>query len=241
MNSSSCHDESILVISDLPRHIDELAVTDILAYYGAIRSLNLEPGAHYGGKSYVVEFYNVQDAKLALLELESTQPLGPDVLVEIGSRRAVDRKRGRELLNVINKWRHGSRFRKSTQAVANGDLNKVLRSSSFESHGLSEKKFRSATSFRAEYSELPIQANQDNHIALRHDNDENTNAGVPQQSTQLVLGPDGRYSYVLVNHAAFPLRHPSHPHPILTHSLELEFSHIKLLHHNKFSKDRMVI
>merc|ERR1712137_1336956 len=37
-----------------------------------------------------------------------------------------------------------------------------------------------------------------------------------QQTTQLVIGPDGRYSYVLVNHSAYPqgqIPHPAQPPP----------------------------
>jgi len=209
LNSSSSHDDSIIVISDLPRHIDELALAEILGSYGSIRSLKEEAGAHYGGKSYVVEFHNVQDAKLALLELESTQPLGPDVMVEVGSRRAVDRKRGREFLSVISRWRHGTRRLQPFQAVLESDLS----NGNFNSNDVNEisemrRRTDSPSSLRREGSNSPVlQTN-----SASRGNIDNSSASLPQQSTQqstqLVLGPDGRYSYVVVDHSAFPLHNP---------------------------------
>eukprot|EP00547_Thalassionema_nitzschioides_P017591 CAMPEP_0194246802 /NCGR_PEP_ID=MMETSP0158-20130606/15609_1 /TAXON_ID=33649 /ORGANISM="Thalassionema nitzschioides, Strain L26-B" /LENGTH=872 /DNA_ID=CAMNT_0038982795 /DNA_START=81 /DNA_END=2699 /DNA_ORIENTATION=- len=212
LNSSSSHDDSVIVISDLPRHIGELDLAEILGSYGSIRSLKEEKGAHYGGKSYVVEFHNVQDAKLALLELESTQPLGPDVMVEVGSRRAVDRKRGREFLSVISRWRHGNRHLQPFQAVVENDLN----NGAFNSNDPHEVEMRrrngNPTSFRRDGSNSPLLPTKDQYSPSRNNSDNNSSTSLPQQpsqqSTQLVLGPDGRYSYVVVDHSALPLHPP---------------------------------
>ena len=42
------------------------------------------------------------------MELESTQPWGENVVVEEGSRSPAKRKRGRELLGLIGRWRQGN-------------------------------------------------------------------------------------------------------------------------------------
>ncbi len=102
LNSSGQFDESQILISELPPEVDENLLNIMLSSYGAIRSV-----FSHGPNSFCVEFQNVQDAKQALLELESSQPWGPDVSVEMGVRNPVERKRGRELLSMIGRWRHG--------------------------------------------------------------------------------------------------------------------------------------
>jgi len=102
LNSSGQFDESQILISELPPEVDENMLNIMLSSYGAIRSV-----FSHGSNSFCVEFQNVQDAKQALLELESSQPWGPDVSVEMGMRNPVERKRGRELLSMIGRWRHG--------------------------------------------------------------------------------------------------------------------------------------
>ena len=42
------------------------------------------------------------------MELESTQPWGENVVVEEGLRSPAKRKRGRELLGLIGRWRQGN-------------------------------------------------------------------------------------------------------------------------------------
>jgi hypothetical protein len=105
LNSSSQNDESMVVINDLPNQVGVDNLGRLLSSFGAIRSLkNL--GGDYGGSSYVVEFHDVQDAKQVVLELESSQPWGPDVSVEVGGRNPSDRKKGRELLALLGRWRN---------------------------------------------------------------------------------------------------------------------------------------
>ncbi|KAL3928211.1 MAG: hypothetical protein SGBAC_012747, partial [Bacillariaceae sp.] len=106
LNSSSQFDDSLVVLNDVPMDMNIESLAQMLSSYGAVRSLR-SLGGNYGGTSFVAEYHDVQDAKQAVLELESTQPWGPNVSVEVGARNPSDRKRGRELLALIGRWRHG--------------------------------------------------------------------------------------------------------------------------------------
>mmetsp|Transcript_5328 Transcript_5328/g.15636 ORF Transcript_5328/g.15636 Transcript_5328/m.15636 type:complete len:1133 (-) Transcript_5328:124-3522(-) len=104
LNSSSQFDESLVVLTDIPSDIEINRLLHMLSSYGKVRSLKSH-GGMYGSSSYVVEYHDVQDSKRAVLELESSQPWGPNVMVEYGPRNPSDRKRGRELLALIGRWR----------------------------------------------------------------------------------------------------------------------------------------
>ena len=220
LNSSSTHDESVIVLSDLPHNVGEHDLMSMLSSYGSVRSLQLQAGAHYGGKSYMVEFHNVQDAKLALLELDSSQPWGQNVMVEVGTRRAVDRRRGRELLGVIGKWRHGTR---QVNQPSNHQTNGHNFASSVHTGqagyggppgvALRQNPQSRRSSDRSDSPSLATQAPYSTNV--RSESDGTASSTMPQQTTQLVLGPDGRYSYVIVNQAAFHHRQapqPTHHH-----------------------------
>ena len=166
LNSSSQFDESLVVLSDIPRGMDIESLAAMLSSYGAVRSLK-SLGSNYGGASYVVEYHDVQDAKQAILELEGTQPWGPNVLVEAGGRNPADRKRGRELLALIGRWRHGGGQRRGPQPGRD-----------------------------------PYPQGGSRQI---YGQDARYDSGRPgQQQQQLVLGPDGRYTYVVPNQPNYP-------------------------------------
>lgn len=170
LNSSSQNDDSLVVLMDVPPEIRVETLAAMLSSYGAVRSLK-GMGGNYGGNSFVVEYHDVQDAKQAALELESTQPIGPNVSVEVGARNPSDRKRGRELLALVGRWRHGAadgrRQNSPTPPHGNGR---------FGGHGAQP---RGSDIQRYDMSGAQHPARE--------------------PATQLVLGPDGRYSYVVVN------------------------------------------
>jgi RNA recognition motif 2 len=168
LNSSSQTDESRLVLSDVPPYVDEHSLVSTLSSYGAVRSLKKHAG-YYGGSSYEAEFHNIQDARQALLELPSTHPWGSDVALEVGMRQPIDRKRGRELLAVIGRWRHGPKLSPSATTVRHFEAPSQL------NHG--------AVIYRAAESSTSS----------------SPAVAAPTEMTQLVLGPDGRYSYMVVN------------------------------------------
>ena len=207
LNSSSAHDGSILVISEIPPGVSEESLTSMLSSYGSIRSLHRQGESKYGASNYAVEFHNVQDAKQALMELESTQPWGPDVLIEEGSRSPAKRKRGRELLGLIGRWRQanpqGSRGTPSISASSSSGMPTVPlgKGSTPVPGGSSDSSSPMVT--------LPdaAPASYAHNVApapLRQDYAETRSARPQQQSAQLVVAPDGSYSYVMVNHAAYP-------------------------------------
>lgn len=171
LNSSTQTDESRLVLSDIPPYVDEHSLLSMLSSYGTVRSLRRQ-GGYYGGSSFEAEFHNTQDAKQALLELSSTQPWGPDVAVEVCMRPPIDRKRGRELLSVIGRWRHGAKARHSPTASTARTFEPPARL------GTGPGYYRGAESSASSSPALAAPADT---------------------TTQLVLGPDGRYSYVIVN------------------------------------------
>eukprot|EP00934_Nitzschia_sp_Nitz4_P008992 Nitzschia sp. Nitz4//scaffold3_size479765//222483//224858//NITZ4_000095-RA/size479765-processed-gene-1.510-mRNA-1//-1//CDS//3329550743//8982//frame0 len=165
LNSSSQLDESLVVLVGVPADMNIEMLAAMLGSYGAVRSLR-SMGGNYGGNSFVVEYHDVQDAKQAALELESTQQFGPSVTVEVGARNPADRQRGRELLALLGRWRHGG------GGNAGG-------------------------------SRQPRQTSPHVHASEGPRYDMGPPAG-RDHGAQLVLGPDGRYSYMVVNHVGYP-------------------------------------
>jgi hypothetical protein len=188
LNSSSQNDESLVVLTDIPMEVNIDSLAAMLSSYGAVRSLK-SLGGKYGGSSFVVEYHDIQDAKQAALELESTQPWGSDVSVEAGARNPSDRKRGRELLALIGRWRHGGSASRQVGArqprTEPGAYGQPARGLGHESP-----------------SEARTQYIPGAH-GVRHDA-RYERAAHPEPPPQLVLGPDGRYSYVVVNHSGYP-------------------------------------
>lgn len=172
LNSSSQNDDSLVMLNDIPMDMNIESLAQMLASYGAVRSLK-SLGGNYGGASFVAEYHDIQDAKQAVLELESTQPWGPNVSVETGGRNPSDRKRGRELLALIGRWRHGA----SPQPP---------------------KRHPGSNAGAPRTSYIP------GSHPPRHDG-RFERAGHPQETTQVVVGPDGKYhSYLVVNHSGYP-------------------------------------
>jgi hypothetical protein len=170
LNSSSQNDESLVVINDLPAQVSVDNLAQMLSSFGAIRSLrNL--GGSYGGSSFVVEYHDVQDAKQVVLELDSTQPWGPDVNIEVGSRNPADRKKGRELLALLARWRG------RVASSGGGQPPRGRPGGGIGPDGI----------YRPHSGDHRVMGRGD----LRYDR------GPPsvQHGSQLVLGPDGRYTY----------------------------------------------
>eukprot|EP00586_Coscinodiscus_wailesii_P021863 CAMPEP_0172492794 /NCGR_PEP_ID=MMETSP1066-20121228/24039_1 /TAXON_ID=671091 /ORGANISM="Coscinodiscus wailesii, Strain CCMP2513" /LENGTH=1262 /DNA_ID=CAMNT_0013262605 /DNA_START=314 /DNA_END=4102 /DNA_ORIENTATION=+ len=117
LNFSAISDESTILLSNLSRDVDEDRLSIIMASYGDVRSVNYQVQTEsYNSNnlddervSYVVEFYDIQDARQALLEIETTQPWGPEVRVGMGMRNPSKRRQGRDILALVGRWRHGER------------------------------------------------------------------------------------------------------------------------------------
>lgn len=184
LNSSSQNDDSLVVLNDVPMNMQGEKLTSMLSSYGAVRSLkNL--GGSYGGSSFLVEYHDLQDAKQAVLELESTQPWGPDVSIETGARNPSDRKRGRELLALLGRWRHGEK---------GGAPNR--------SQGTDHRMYGGSPgqSPREMYKPPSPETPPASYVpGGRHD-------------TRYDPGPDGRYSYMVVHHPGYPPQGGMPPH-----------------------------
>jgi len=231
LSSSSAFDESLILLSDLPANTDEDRLTQIMSSFGSIRSVSRQEGSRYGNgrPSYAVEFYNVQDAKQAILELGSTQPWGPEVLLESGSRSSSDRKKGRELLALLGRWRHGmasipvNRSSNISSDHRIPPLGVVSHASSNQySDGVPVQPHMRPASQNRSRSESPMFSPHDAYTSP-NTHPFNTTDGIegnissnqPQQAHQLVVGPDGRYSYVVMNHSAYAQGHnQQQPHSV---------------------------
>lgn len=172
LNSSSHNDDSLVVLMDVPPEMSIESLAGMLSSYGAVRSLK-SIGGNYGGNSFIVEYHDVQDAKQAVLELEGTQQFGPNVSVEVGARNPSDRKRGRELLALIGRWRHGGGGAPNSRHPPAGAPGRY--GGNTPPRGGEMPRY-----------EVPGQGGHPGR----------------EPQTQLVLGPDGRYSYVVVNNTA---------------------------------------
>ncbi|GAX15413.1 hypothetical protein FisN_8Lh291 [Fistulifera solaris] len=178
LNSSSQNDDSQIVISDLPLEYDEFALRSILSSFGSIRSIGSQ-----GMGSYMVEFNNIQDAKQAQLELDSTQPFGANTFVELSMRSPGIRKRGRELLSLLSRWRQMNTRRQPSrtsdaQSVGSGHSNP-----GDPWRGKANNPF-----FQGSTEVVGMGAA---YGASRTSNPH-------QEATQVVLGPDGRYTPVVM-------------------------------------------
>ena len=69
--------------------------------------------------AYVVELYDIQDARQALIELKTTQPWGPTVRAGTVMRTPSKRRQGRDILALIDRWRHGNTSHASDVAAKN--------------------------------------------------------------------------------------------------------------------------
>jgi RNA recognition motif-containing protein len=229
LNSSSAHDESIIVISDVPPGTSEDSLVSILSSYGSIRSIHRQGESQYDPATFVVEFHNVQDAKQALMELESTQPWGENVVVEEGLRNPAKRKRGRELLGLIGRWRQGNtQGSKVTPPISVSSSGSPVTIGTGPTH-VQRRKSPTPVPVGSSGSSSPMVSAPQETAGLyahtvapgvvRHEYNElspsrrhQQQQQQQQQSSQLLVAPDGSYSYVMVNHAAYPPS-PHHQDP----------------------------
>ena len=202
LNSSSQFDESQISISELPPEINEYILRSILSSYGSIRSvIQRDVGA------YDVEFHSIQDTKQAQLELESSQPFGPNAFVEICMRNSGERKRGRALLAMIGRWRQGLSRQMGGQP------------SHVDSGRRTTEGAPTADPWRGNQPSLMTAPNEALGMGAAYGQGVGQGHRVAshQETTQLVLGPDGRYTPVVVqNHAQIPV-YPQGGAPIEAH------------------------
>lgn len=178
LSSSSQFDESKIVISNLPHSVNEYSLKSTLSSYGALLSVSYKDDG-----SFQAEFLNLQDTKHALLELDSSQPWGQDTLVEVSVRNGMERKRGRELLALIGSWRHGTARVDHPHGGGGADTHQFHRGGG--GGGPQEQ-------------DLDPWGRESSYQPQTHPG---SVAQQQQQQPHYVLGPDGRYTQVVVqNH-----------------------------------------
>lgn len=191
LNSSTQFDESQILVSDVPDEVNEDALVAMLSSYGAIHAVRPQ-----GMGSYLVEFHNIQDAKQALLELDSSQPWGPHTHVEVGLRSPVERRRGRELLSIISRWRQAIGVSGGGGQPAPRPPGRIMQDNT---GGISPRFNNVGSSMQ---QQMPGgNQHQDMYGGYGAGGGAGQtafNGGRPVETTQLILGPDGRYTQVIV-------------------------------------------
>jgi hypothetical protein len=211
LNSSTQFDESQILISDLPDDANESALVSMLSSYGSIHGVRSQ-----GVGSYLVEFHNLQDAKQALLELDSSQPWGPNTAVEVGLRNPVERRRGRELLSILSRWRQSmgtsggsaaaSSAGRPVSRPAPGSTGNSMYPSGFNDTGSAAHQMHGAVPnqrhdmYGSGGGNAFAGGGGGGNAFAGGGGGGNAFAGGGRavETTQLIIGPDGRYTQVIV-------------------------------------------
>lgn len=110
-------EEYRLVVRNLPDQASESEVQSIFARYGPLRSIQktFGSGSDLSGQSvqqnvniaYTIEYYNIQDARLAASELSATSGSiwGPDAIVKFAPLDERKQQLCRQLLSTLSRWR----------------------------------------------------------------------------------------------------------------------------------------
>jgi RNA recognition motif-containing protein len=191
--SSFERDGSTLVISNLPSHATDQEVSDLLAStYGELRSVQSDRSG-----SLIVEFFDIQDAEQAVAEIQTAKPWGGQTSVSSKMRQDYERQKGKELLAIIGSWRQSSKQKNLQQP----------QKTSFQSQAPSESLSGNVFAHGQNVGGSSPEMSQDSkHSGV------NTHSTAPssvspmmmQPTPQVVLGPDGQYSYVMVQHQPYP-------------------------------------
>jgi len=223
LNSSAADNESMLKLSNLPLAVDDKSVNEIIASYGAVRSIHFQAEEVMRGEegaSYTVEFYDIQDANQALLEIQGMSPWGPSVMISHVKRNPQERTRGRDLLSLIGRWRRGD-------ARVSNASGTVLQRSSPNPPPPAPIQTVLQSNVRPPAPQLSTNMTSNTQSV------DNGSKGISNSSqtmseppphampyppaTQLVIGPDGQYSYIMMSHhgytapSPYPQHGPLHP------------------------------
>ncbi len=231
LNSSNATDDSMILLSNLPGNVDEYELSQTLSSFGEVRTIHYQANKFHGDEervdettSYLVEFYDVQDAKQALLELEHVHPWGDAAKIEVGTRSLTKRKLGKDLILLLSGWRQGKGGESPQKSVSVG--NTVSTTHTTPSSPQLGGSFTENTASNQDNHHQPhIRADDTNHqnyiqqtmpplgesSQYQHQSyyqyPNFQNAARNSQQYQLVVGPDGQYSYVLMNHGPQILGH----------------------------------
>ncbi len=194
--ASSEYDESALMFSHVPFGINEEAVTQLMASFGAVQSVDqchVEHEVMTQGNSFLVRFYDIQDANHCMLEMQSTMPWGYTVQIKSRKRLENERKLGQDFLALISRWRMATRPLASSSPSSSNTVPKNIGISNLHPSP-------SPTGFSEENRNASYKSTPPTSL-------ESTSPPLPIYSTpaapQLMVGPDGQYSYVIVQPSAY--------------------------------------
>lgn len=230
LNSSSATDESMLLLSNLPSSVDEQDLNHLMSSFGEIRAINYQANMSADDDdfaTYLVEFYDIQDARQALMELEQTNPWGEDARVNVGSRNPSKRKQGKELIVLMSCWRQGVASKVvATQPppVSRTPSPKPTQQQEYGSAHTSETtKQNNVAQPNVQMQQGAAAVQQQNY----HYHPQHQIELQQQYSTQLVMGPDGQYSYILVpNHPQVAGHHYGYPGQMVIDPHQQQHQHL---------------
>ncbi len=198
LTASSERNDSALLFSNVPYGIDKETFTQMMTSFGAVQSvdqqnLNSEDSSIL---CFGVSFYDVQDASHCILEMQSTMPWGPSVSIKAQMRAENERKRGQDFLSLISNWRLGTRATPVPSMQNNIPKN------------IATESRLSSTSSPSSSSLSPKIPSDENLRQMNNPSTASTESTTPPiafapQAPQLVVGPDGQYSYVIVQPHAY--------------------------------------
>jgi hypothetical protein len=114
--TTSNTEEFRLIVKSVPDTVTEGEIQNICSRYGPLRSIQKTFGsatdlsysdARHISLSYSVEYFNIQDARLAASELSATSSniWGPEALVRFGPLDERKKQLCKQLLGVLSRWR----------------------------------------------------------------------------------------------------------------------------------------
>jgi len=195
LTASSEHDDSTLVISNLPSSISDKDISELVtSAYGAVRSIQFSAdGSEAASENscYIVEFYDIQEASQALLEIQNTAPWGNSTTVSLKMHQDHERKRGQDLFALIGRWRQGAKYQggaaSSLSRAAAQPGSTILTSISTQGRQpLSPTIFSQESNFSGAHSSSTTSTSHPQQVSY-------------QPTPQLIVGPDGQYQYVMVS------------------------------------------
>jgi len=232
LHSSAHKDDSLILLSNLHSSTDEDSLTSMMESYGAVKAIHYqmvsndqsqqnhsqENGYNFEEEdesketqSYTVEFFDIQDAKHALLELVNCQPLGKNVKVERGMTNPSMRRKGIKLVTLLGKWRQGQ----GPQDRPVSFTPPVTTTPPPLSH-VSERS--STPSIPKSNSPVPVIHPHNGHRTVVSPAPQFNTQHVSGPQAQLLISPDGQYQYVMLNPQSSQggqvqhVMHSNHPH-----------------------------
>jgi hypothetical protein len=205
LTASSQHDESALLFSNVPYGIDKETVGQLTSSFGAVRSIYQHTSEQEAtsGACYVVCFYDIQDANQCILEIQSTMPWGSMVKIRPQERVDSERKRSQDFLSLLSNWRMNSRS--PAPSAQNNIPNNIAAARRISAASSPTTSAASSAKFSTDENTGKVQTPPTISTT------ESTTPPISfiPPTPQLVVGPDGQYSYVIVQPQGFQAPPPA--------------------------------